>query len=112
MSLNLSILNGHMARAFTDLPLSVYWQGKAIAAVRSTPSLNQVVEVGGPEEKIEYDLFLRSSDLPRIPKEGDIFTVDKLQMRVQPVRRASESGELIACGMGFARIWGFPLKTV
>ena len=108
MALNLSILNGHMSRAFTDLPLSVYWQGKAIAAVRSTPSLNQTVEIGGPEEKVEFDLFLRSSDLPRIPKEGDIFTVDKLQMRVQSVRRASESGELIACGMGFARAGDYP----
>jgi hypothetical protein len=108
MALNLSILNGHMARAFTDLPLSVYWQGKSIAAVRSTPSLQQTVEIGGPEEKVEFDLFLRSSDLPRIPREGDIFTVDKLQMRVQSVRRASESGELIACGMGFARAGDYP----
>jgi hypothetical protein len=108
MALSLSILNGHMARAFTDLPLSVYWQGKAIPAVRSTPSLNQTVEIGGPEEKVEFDLFLRSSDLPRIPHEGDIFTVDKLQMRVQSVRKGSETGELIACGMGFARGGDYP----
>lgn len=108
MALSLTILDGHMARAFTDLPLSVYWQGKSIPAIRSTPSLNATMEVGGLDQKVEFDLFLRSSDLPRIPKEGDVFSVDTVSMRVQSVRRASETGELIACGMGYLRDGSLP----
>jgi hypothetical protein len=103
MALDLTILNGHMARVFTDLPLTVYWQGQSIPAVRSTAQLSQTLEVGGPEERVEFDLFLRSSELPRTPKEGDVFVVDKIKMRVVSVRNAQETGELIACGMGYLR---------
>lgn len=92
-----------MARVFTDFPLTAYWQGKAIPAVRSQPNLSQVLEVGGMEEKIEYDLFLRRSDLPRMPKEGDLFVVGSVRMKVVGVRSAPESAELIACSMGYAR---------
>jgi hypothetical protein len=106
MALNLTVLDAHMSRVFSDFPLSIYWQGKAIPAVRSTASLSQTLEIGGPEEKVEFDLFLRSSELPRVPREGDVFVVDKLQMRVVSVRRASETGELIACGMGYLRAEG------
>ena len=66
MALNLTILDGHMARVFTDFPLTAYWQGRAIPAVRSQPNLSQVLEVGGMDEKVEYDLFLRLSDCPRV----------------------------------------------
>ena len=108
MALSLTVFDGHMARVFTDFPLTVYWQGKPISAVRSTPSFSQTLEIGGPEEKVEFDLFLRSSELPRTPLEGDVFVVDKLQMRVVVVRPSRETGELIACGMGFARAGDYP----
>ena len=108
MALDLTILNSHMARVFTDFPLTVYWQGRGIAAVRSTATMSQLMEVGGAEETIEFDLFLRSSDLPRIPKEGDVFVVDKVKMGVKTVRRASETGELIACGMRYLRTGDYP----
>lgn len=97
-----------MDRVFTDFPLSVSWQGKTIPAVRSQPNLSQTLEIGGPEEKVEFDLFLRTSELPRVPHEGDLFTVGGLKMRVASVRNASETGELIACGMAFLRTGDYP----
>jgi len=103
MALNLTVLGGHLSRAFSDFPMSVYWQGKAIPCVRSQPNMSQTLEVGGPDEKVEFDLFLRSSDLPRTPREGDLFVVNKITMKVISVRNAAETGELIACGMGYAR---------
>ena len=106
MAIDLTVLDGHMARVFTDFPLTVYWQGRGIAAVRSQPTISQTLEVGGPEEKVEYDLFLRRSELPRNPREGDIFDVGGVKMRVVSVRQGPETGELIACGMGFLRVEG------
>lgn len=108
MALDLDILNGHMARVFTDFPMTVYWQGVGYSAVRSSPNMSQVLEVGGPEETIEFDLFLKAGDLPRIPHEGDIFSVDGIKMGVKTVRRASETGELIACGMRYLREGDYP----
>ena len=108
MALDLDILNGHLDRVFTDFTLTVYWQGKAISAVRSQPTMMQTLEVGGPEQKVEFDLFLRASDLQRIPHEGDMMTVLGTQMRVVSVRRASETGELIACSMGYLRQGDYP----
>ena len=108
MALDLTILNGHMARVFTDLPLTVYWQGQSLAAIRSTPSLSQTIEIGGPDEKIEFDLYLRRTDLPRTPREGDIFDVDKVKMRVVSLKNAQETGDLIAIGMAYLRDGSFP----
>ena len=108
MALDLTILDGHMARVFTDLPLQVYWQGKSIPAIRSTPSLSQTIEIGGPDEKIEFDLWLRKTDLPRTPREGDLFDVDKVKMRVVSVKNAQETGDLIALGMAYIRDGSYP----
>jgi len=108
MALDLTILNNHMARVFTDLPLTVYWQGLPLAAIRSTPSLSQTIEIGGPDEKVEFDLYLRKTDLPRTPREGDVFDVDKVKMRVVTVKHAQETGDLIALGMAYARTGDYP----
>lgn len=108
MALSLSILDGHMARVFTDFPLTVYWQGLGIAAIRSTPSLSQTLEVGGPDEKVEFDLFVRRSECPRVPREGDIFDVAKIKMKVLTVKNATETGDLLSLGMGFAGQGDYP----
>ena len=108
MALDLTILDGYMDRVFTDFPLTAYCQGVGIPCVRSTPQLSQLLEVGGPEEKIEFDLFMRTSELPRIPKESDVFVVGGIQMKVVSVRQGSETGNLLACGMSFARQGDYP----
>ena len=97
-----------MTRVFTDFPLVAYWQGASIPCVRSTPQLTQMLEIGGPEEKIEFDLFMRRSELPRLPKESDVFVVGGIKMKVVSVRNGSETGELIACGMAFAKQGDYP----
>jgi hypothetical protein len=103
MPIDITILDGHMARVFTDFPLVAYWQGKAINAVRSQPMISQTLEIGGPDTKVEFDLFLRASELPRLPKEGDMFVVGGVKMKVVTIRNSAETGELICCGMGYAR---------
>lgn len=108
MALDLAILNGHMDRVFTDFPLVAYWQGVGIPCVRSTPQLSQLLEVGGPEEKIEFDLFMRRSELPKMPKESDVFVVSGIKMKVASVRAAPENGELVAFGMAFAKQGDYP----
>lgn len=112
MALSLSTLNGHLTRIITDLPVTFIWNGVSYQAVRSSPTLSQTLEVGGIDEKIEFQLFVKADALPTIkPHEGAIFTIDGIKMRVLEVKKSPDDAQLLSFALGFARQQPSPYLT-
>lgn len=100
----LSNLDGHLERIIEDIPVTFRWNGTDYQAVRSSPELHQVMEIGGIDEPVEYNLFVRASDLPALhPKIGDIFIMDNFQMKVLRIKASPDAAQLLTYSLGFAR---------
>lgn len=109
MALNLTVIEGHLARICSDIPISFTWDGVSYSGLRSTPDASQNLEIGGPEERIEFDLFVRASTLPATkPTEGQIFEFGTVKMKVLRVRTSPDNGALLAFSMGYARQGTYP----
>ena len=103
--LNLAAFDEHLTRVIDDLPVPFTWNGKPYTGTRSSTDNSQLLVVGGVEQKIEYQLFIKTSTMTatRLPHEGDIFIMDNERMRVVRTRRSPDSVLLLTCDMAFSR---------
>jgi hypothetical protein len=103
MSLPLSNLSGHLTRIMSDIPVRFVWVGQEYQGVKSTPDLTQNLEVGGLDEKVDFQIFVKKDSLPSVPEIGQIMTVEGRKMRVNEVRRSPDNENLISLQMASAR---------
>lgn len=104
MSLDPAILNGHLDRVMTDLPIAFTWNGAAFSGARTTPDQMQEAEIGGLDQKVQFNLYIRRSDLPTIrPGIGAIFVMEGVSYKVLEIAVAPD-GNLLRYAMGFARV--------
>ena len=67
MTIPMANLNGHLDRIFTDIPVFfMAYAGTAdqtlYSGVLTSPIMTEVVEVGGEQQTIDVNLFVRPSD--------------------------------------------------
>ena len=118
MPFDLTVLAGHMDRVFTDMPTVAVWNGQRVNGIRSTTDMTQTLEIGGTDEKIEFQYFLRGDALPlQAYHEGQIFIIEGQYMRVAKVRHSPDkvpaaaaamatNGQLVTLDMAYARTRG------
>lgn len=104
MSLPISNLSGHLNRIMSDIPVIFTWNTQDYTGVKSTPDISQSLEIGGIDEKIEFQIFVKRDDLPSIPAIGQIILVEGKKMRVVDVKRSPDSDNLISMQMASARL--------
>lgn len=65
------------------------------------------MEVGGVDEKIAFNLYVRASDLPTVkPDVGDTFLVGSVSYKVSGIAPSPDAGSVIKYTMAFARTGG------
>jgi len=104
MSLPLSNLLGHLSRIRSDIPVKLVWNALEGQGVKSTPDVTQSLEIGGIDEKIEFQIFITRNEFPTIPEVGQIMTVEGKKMKVVGVRTSPDNNNLVSLQMAFARI--------
>lgn len=104
MAFDLSIFNGHMDRVISDMPVTFMWENLPYQGVKTTPDFTQELEIGGIDQKIQFNLFVKADSFNAVfPKEGDIFVIDGIRMKVIEVRKSPDSGQVLNFQMAFAR---------
>ena len=100
----LTNLNGHLDRVINDIPIKFRWNGVDYQGVRSSPDFSQTLEPGGADQVIEYNLFVRASDIiGNLPDVDSVMIVDQIAMRVVHVKRSPDNAQLLSFAMAFAR---------
>jgi len=96
-----------MARVFTDLPCLAIWKGVSYTGIRSTTDMSQTLDVGGVDERIEYQFFISSAVIPaQALREGEILIIDGQHMKVVRVRNSPDGSQLRTLDMAYARTRG------
>jgi hypothetical protein len=111
MAINLAALDEHLKRIMEDIPVTfdVYGSAAGVQGVRSTPNLTETVIIGGEDEKVEYQIFARRSDLggviPTVGTRVDVYDPEGAitKMRVLGVRPSPDDAQLVALQLGFSR---------
>ena len=80
-----------------------------VSGVRSTPAITETIIIGGEDEKIEYQIFCKRSDLGIIPAVGtrvDVYESEGVvsKMRILGVRTSPDDSQLLSLQMGFSRV--------
>lgn len=104
MTIPLANLNGHLTRLVGDIPTSGIWGAHTITGARTSPTLEQSLELGGLDVKVQFDLLVKADTLPTPkPGMGAIVTFGGTPYRVLNIRRSPDDGQLITYSFGFAR---------
>jgi hypothetical protein len=113
MALDLPTLRGHLTRVFSDIPFMFLWigagtytppaLGQTFSGIKTSPEMSQVLELGGFDEKVEFDLFVPLDALPSIPPEGAIFICDSIKMKVIRVGTSADDSQVLKLSMAYAR---------
>ena len=101
--LDIQTLDRHLVRMTCDGTASFTWNGVAYAAIKSTPSFSQTLMIGGFDEQVQFDLFVRLAILPSMPTEGQFVLVNGKSYKVLRVRPSPDNAQLIALSMGWGR---------
>lgn len=104
MSLNTSILNGHLTRIMEDLPVVATCNGSTISGVVSSPDVTQVIVLGGAEQEVQFQFFVKADTLTASFPIGSIFCFPDKKCKVLQVKTSPDNGNLISFQMGSAQI--------
>ena len=114
MAFCLAQFDDHLGRCVFDLSQKFKVDGTEYLGVINSPDLSQTLEIGGLEEKIEYNLYVQTSLFPKEKaKEGTIVTIPRPQgayadsalsvdMRILTVK-ISPDNVMFTFGLSFAK---------
>lgn len=104
MPLDLNTLDSHLVRILSEIPVSFTWKGTVYSGIISTPVSVQFLVIGGQDEQIRMDLFVRKAIFSTLPKTGDIITMSGKRYKVLGDRESPDNSQLIALQLGWARL--------
>ena len=106
MPLSLPTLDRHLVRLTGELPVTFSipeWGPESFSGSRSTPTFSQTLLVGGFDQQVAEDLFVRKAALPAIPAEGLIVVINQKHYKILRVRPSPDNEQLLNLALGWAR---------